>query len=286
MAIKNYCADCGQDTGNRHKRPTDAPPMVCHPCRAIRRKNKPSSAMQSYYRLNPPIDKISQCEVCDTDVVTPAGARGTTRKRCAAHRLAKKRHCPACDQDAWMTSGTSKRCQSCVQNRIRIPRQPCSKRHCKEPSHAKGLCKSHYMTQYLRSNMGGSKAALLTAIQSKDYQAVITEVAKHADQQAGCWVWSNTNSNGYAQCRGRMLHRAVLEAKCQAPLGTQAAHHTCANRACVNPDHLQPVTHAENAAEMLHRAAYIRRIDELERVIATIAPGHPVLNRTPLTKAS
>lgn len=82
------------------------------------------------------------------------------------------------------------------------------------------------------------------------------------------------------------MHRVMLESKHQAPLGDQAAHHICANTACVNPDHLQPVTFRDNTAEMLSRRAYAARIEELERVIAEeLGRNHPVLHRVPLAKA-
>jgi hypothetical protein len=85
---------------------------------------------------------------------------------------------------------------------------------------------------------------------------------------------------------GRKIHRAILEAKLGAQLGTQYAHHMCANTACVNPDHLQPVTNRENIAEMLARNSYEQRIHELEEAIAELEPHHPVLNRVPVGKAS
>lgn len=39
-------------------------------------------------------------------------------------------------------------------------------------------------------------------------------------------------------------------------------HHKCANRACVNPDHLQLVTLESNVAEMHERTKYLRTIGE------------------------
>ena len=59
------------------------------------------------------------------------------------------------------------------------------------------------------------------------------------------------------------------------------AHHKCANTACVNPNHLEPATAAENSLEMLARNSYLARIAELEGVIAELAPGHEVLTRVP-----
>jgi hypothetical protein len=53
---------------------------------------------------------------------------------------------------------------------------------------------------------------------------------------------------------------------------------------CVNPQHLVPVTHAENMAEMLARRAYRARIADQDAIIASlqaalrsVAPGHPML---------
>jgi hypothetical protein len=52
----------------------------------------------------------------------------------------------------------------------------------------------------------------------------------------------------------------------------------CANSACVNPDHLQPVTHRENVAEMMARQSLLARIRELEARLAEVAPGDPLLD--------
>ena len=102
--------------------------------------------------------------------------------------------------------------------------------------------------------------------------------------KGGCWEWGSIDRHGYAVANfgkraRRGLHRVALEAKHGAPLGEQAAHHICANTKCVNPEHLQPVTHRENVAEMLTRNSHLKRIAELEAVIAELSPGHEVLNR-------
>ena len=104
---------------------------------------------------------------------------------------------------------------------------------------------------------------------------------------SGCWVWQRQTKRGYPIVRfGRrehQLHRLVLEVKHRMPLGSQAAHHICANSTCVNPDHLQPVTHRENVADMLARQSYLDRIAELEEALAEVAPDHPVLRVVPVT---
>ena len=104
--------------------------------------------------------------------------------------------------------------------------------------------------------------------------------------ESGCWEFDYIPSSAYpsAVIDGKvvMVHRISLEAKIGAPLGVQAAHHMCANTRCVNPEHLQPVTHRENIAEMLARNSYIRRIRELEDVIRSSDPTNPVLDRVPM----
>lgn len=85
---------------------------------------------------------------------------------------------------------------------------------------------------------------------------------------SGCWEWNGApNSGGYgratiaARTRTR-AHRAVYELLV-API-PEGLHldHLCRVRMCVNPAHLEPVTHAENN----RRAA---------RVITHCPSGHP-----------
>lgn len=103
------------------------------------------------------------------------------------------------------------------------------------------------------------------------------------DPASGCWNWGGASTqqgygcvqtvayeNGQTVNRQSMTHRVALEAKLRRPLGNLQAHHKCANRACCNPDHMEPVTSAQNMAEMLARASYLARIDDLEREVAEL----------------
>lgn len=126
------------------------------------------------------------------------------------------------------------------------------------------------------------RSAFRLAVETSDYSVVLTEVRKRVViSTTGCWQWARRGQGGYPVHRfGNktvLVHRLVVEAKHQAPLGKQAAHHTCANTMCVNPEHLQPVTARENTAEMLARTYMESRIADLEAALALLAPAHPLL---------
>ena len=136
-----------------------------------------------------------------------------------------------------------------------------------------------------------TRSPLRRAIEDVDAPAVLAEVRLkvEVDPATECWVWQGLLKDGYAiaqwgksPTRMVSIHRAVLEASIGAPLGVRHAHHVCANKRCVNPEHLQPVTHCDNSAEMLARRSYVARIAELEAALAAIAPSHPLLDRAPL----
>lgn len=91
-----------------------------------------------------------------------------------------------------------------------------------------------------------------------------------------CWLWlGRVNHQGYVRVQVRVgdtrpsfyVHRLVAEAY-RGDLHGEQIHHTCANRRCLNPEHLIPVTANENMAEMKARQYYIRRIKELEAQLA------------------
>ena len=71
------------------------------------------------------------------------------------------------------------------------------------------------------------------------------------DNGTGCWLWSGAlNRQGYGTAFGgrdkRLAHRFMYELHIgPIPTGLELDH-LCSQPACVNPAHLEPVTHAEN----------------------------------------
>lgn len=79
----------------------------------------------------------------------------------------------------------------------------------------------------------------------------IDTLPEFVDVDGDCWLWTgNVNHQGYGRYgkRARYAHQVVREL-----LGVPVPHglepdHLCRRRRCVNPDHTEPVTHAENIA--------------------------------------
>ncbi len=80
------------------------------------------------------------------------------------------------------------------------------------------------------------------------------------DDATGCWVWARAkNENGYSQInvdgKTRRAHIIFYERRFgPVPAGLELDH-TCNCRSCVNPDHLEPVTHQENCLRGVRRRA-------------------------------
>lgn len=66
-----------------------------------------------------------------------------------------------------------------------------------------------------------------------------------------CWVWvARTNRNGYGRMyhegSEKMAHRLCYEAFVGPIPEGYILDHLCRTRCCINPAHLEPVTHSEN----------------------------------------
>jgi HNH endonuclease len=69
-----------------------------------------------------------------------------------------------------------------------------------------------------------------------------------AEDEHGCWVWQGARAGaGYGQFgRNTLAHREAYE-RAHGPIPPDTeVDHTCRNRLCVNPTHLEAVSHSEN----------------------------------------
>lgn len=116
------------------------------------------------------------------------------------------------------------------------------------------------------------------------------------DPVTGCWNWTGfVNDEGYGQlsvkCTGRITtrkaHAIVYESKNGAVPNGKKLDHLCRNRRCVNPDHLEVVSNAENVRRGLsakldiETVGMIRRRYSVENISqATLATEYGVSERT------
>ena len=83
------------------------------------------------------------------------------------------------------------------------------------------------------------------------------------DPVFGCHIWQGTKTkDGYAVHKGKAAHKlAWIEANGPVP-GGRFLDHICRRRACINPDHLEPVTQSVN--ELRKRLSYRVKITECQ----------------------
>jgi hypothetical protein len=68
---------------------------------------------------------------------------------------------------------------------------------------------------------------------------------------SGCWIWLGSGTHdGYGQTKINRkqvyAHRASYAANSRELMSGYEIDHLCSNRGCVNPAHLEQVTHTEN----------------------------------------
>jgi hypothetical protein len=75
----------------------------------------------------------------------------------------------------------------------------------------------------------------------------------------GCWIWTGSKTHlGYGQIHGRqgrtrLAYRTAYELFVgPIPKGLELDH-LCRRPSCVNPKHLEPVTHRENIRRAMHK---------------------------------
>lgn len=80
-----------------------------------------------------------------------------------------------------------------------------------------------------------------------------TQAQQHGPQDPvfGCWPWLGSLDKGgypivWRSGRPARAHRVVYELELGAVPEGKVLDHTCRNRACVAPHHLEPVTQTEN----------------------------------------
>lgn len=82
-------------------------------------------------------------------------------------------------------------------------------------------------------------------------QRALRRWSERVDASGDCWEWTGPRTpTGYGRCyfRGNQVgaHRVAIELLVGPIPSHLEVDHLCRNRSCVNPDHLELVTHREN----------------------------------------
>lgn len=142
---------------------------------------------------------------------------------------------------------------------------------------------SRSCAQRARKVRGKRSTPLGRALDSGDRSNVLDAIRQGSKVDGDCWVWQGSlNRDGYPLYRLRQqsgfVHRKALECKIGRKLGGEQAHHICAKRSCVNPDHLQVASQAENLLEMKARQSLEVRVRELEQALRRVDPHNRLLS--------
>ena len=127
--------------------------------------------------------------------------------------------------------------------------RPCSVEDCGRPYFANGYCSLHRNRLVKYGRLHRVQPIPLSEVARNGLTA--SALLPYVDvESAGCWSWRGSTDRGYGRVsvNDRLVyaHRFVWECMRGAiPPGLQLDH-LCRNRRCVNPDHLEPVTHIEN----------------------------------------
>lgn len=144
-----------------------------------------------------------------------------------------------------------------------MPKATCSVEGCALPAHGRGWCRSHYMRWW---RYGATDGEPQRPSPSDRFFAKVQRTET-------CWLWTGSKSPlGYGGFRvggraGRLVpaHRFAYELLVGPIPEGLFLDHLCRNPPCVNPAHLEPVTHAENVRRGVSPAAMRARQTHCKR---------------------
>lgn len=141
----------------------------------------------------------------------------------------------------------------------------CQVETCLRPVLARNYCSLHYQRWHKRGN---------TDVFIREKKTAQEQISDHISlAENGCWLWEGAlNPSGYGAVNGQPVngkintqaHRHSYEVFVGTIPEGMELDHLCKNRRCVNPDHLEPVTHLIN----------VRRGDACRATDTHCANGH------------
>lgn len=99
-------------------------------------------------------------------------------------------------------------------------------------------------------------------------------LAEDRGHDSPCWIWQGRlNRDGYGVYGHRNAHRIAYESRVGPVAAGLEIDHLCRQRDCVNPDHLEPVTHTVNM-----RRASVTRLTFADAVLVRLMGLTTTLN--------
>lgn len=128
----------------------------------------------------------------------------------------------------------------------------CSVDGCERLVERRGYCKAHFNRVLRHGHPQADKPVGFKVSWSDPKGALYARVQV---TPSGCHQWTGSIHKGYGRATGGLAHVKSWElANGPVPDGMELDH-LCRNRACINPDHLEPVTHDENVKRGLSGSA-------------------------------
>lgn len=107
----------------------------------------------------------------------------------------------------------------------------------------------------------------------------------------GCWIWNGRlNSAGYAVAchigKGVTTVSRIMYERFKGPLPDgYEPDHVCRIVSCINPDHLDGVTHVENLRRGKSTKLTVEQVTQIRRLVELGWSGNDVADLYPITRA-
>lgn len=124
---------------------------------------------------------------------------------------------------------------------------------CPEPARCRGYCEKHYSRL---KRYGDAEFRVYTVPAPKNCSGdEYLRFYGWAVTDTGCWEWKGRRAaSGYGKARrNQSSHRLAYETWVGPIPEGHVVRHKCDNSPCINPDHLETGTHADNMNDMVER---------------------------------